>query len=100
MQLLHLLSVLHWVIAESGMAEAREFVRAVATRAKKALVFEIGRAERYARRLPPGERAAASPEEFVRNLLQSADLTNIRVVASSPSASGKTRLLFAAEPLG
>jgi SAM-dependent methyltransferase len=93
------LSVLHWVISSNGLAFAQEFVRALATRTKRAMLFEIGGAEGFAKRfsdlLPPN----ASGEDFVRYLLTSAGVSNIRVIATSLDINNiRSRLLFVGEP--
>lgn len=94
------LSVVHHIVRQGGMGAAEDFLRALATRARKAIVFEMGTAEeiqlRWSKALPemPGGQ-----EEFVRNLLSASGLTNIRVIADTPSIMREaTRLLFVAEP--
>jgi hypothetical protein len=94
------LSVVHHIIRHGGMSAAEEFVSALATRTRKAIVFEMGTVEeiqlRWAKTLPdmPGGQ-----EEFVRNLLAAGGLGNIRVIAGTPSIMREaTRLLFVAEP--
>jgi hypothetical protein len=94
------LSVVHHVMREGGIEAARRFVTALATRARKALLFEMGTADETAlewtKTLPD---MPAGQESFVRDLLISAGLSNIRVVASTPGLrKDAPRLLFAAEP--
>ena len=94
------LSVVHHVMRDGGMAAAEKFVRALATRATKALLFEIGTSDekelKWTSALPG---MPAGQEAFVRDLLGTCGLDNIRVIARSPGLQGDAdRLLFAAEP--
>lgn len=93
------LSVLHWVIRAEGLAAAEEYVRALAGRARKALIFEVGAAETFAKRFAEQLPPHASGEDFVRRLLAAAGLTNVRVIARSQDINNaETRLLFVGEP--
>jgi len=94
------LSVVHHVMREGGVAAAEEFIRALATRTHKALLFEMGTSEevelswtKVLPEMPEGQEA------FIRSLLHGSGLTNIRVVAITPGLKqDASRLLFAAEP--
>ncbi len=93
------MSVLHWLIRIEGLPFAQDFVRALAGRAQKALVFEIGEADMYAKKFAKLLAPGASGEDFVRYLMTSAGISNIRVVASSPDINNaRTRMLFVGEP--
>ena len=85
---------------ESGVAGATEFVRAIGARARKAVLFEMGTSEEtklgWTSALP---EMPEGQETFIRNMLQAAGLTNVRVVATTPGLKrDASRLLFAAEP--
>ena len=93
------LSVVHHVMRDGGMAAAEKFVR----RSPRA------RRRRSSSRSAPPTRGVkwtsalpgmpAGQEAFVRDLLGTCGLDNIRVIARSPGLQGDAdRLLFAAEP--
>ena len=94
------LSVVHHVIRRGGIDAAREFTRALATRAERVVLFEMGTSDEKA--LPWSAELpdmAGGQEAFVRSFLQSCGLTNVRTVASTLGLKGDaSRLLFAAEP--
>jgi SAM-dependent methyltransferase len=94
------LSVVHHVMREGGRRAAEEFVQALASRARKALIFEMGTSEE--RQLAWSSALPDMPqgqEPFVRGLLESCGLREVRVIASTPGLHGDApRLLFAAEP--
>jgi 2-polyprenyl-3-methyl-5-hydroxy-6-metoxy-1,4-benzoquinol methylase len=94
------LSVVHHVIRRNGLRVAEEFIRALASRARKILIFEMGTSDERKRSwsnqlpdMPEGQ------EVFVRTLLASNGFTNIRIIGESEAFHGAKRLLFAAEPL-
>jgi SAM-dependent methyltransferase len=94
------LSVMHHVLRKNGLRVAEEFIRALASRARKILIFEMGTSDESRRswsnqlpNMPEGQ------EVFVRTLLASNGLTNIRIIGESEAFHGAKRLLFAAEPL-
>jgi 2-polyprenyl-3-methyl-5-hydroxy-6-metoxy-1,4-benzoquinol methylase len=94
------LSVVHHVMRAGGRAAAEEFVRALASRANKAVLFEMGTSDEkalgWAKALPdmPGGQ-----EAFVTELLTASGLRNVRQLASTPGLRGDApRILFAAEP--
>lgn len=94
------LSVVHHVIRWQGMEAALDFVRALRTRALKALIFEMGTSEEgkltWSQALP---KMPAGQEAFVRQFLEAAGFTNVRLVtASSAFHREGTRLMFSAEP--
>lgn len=96
------LSVAHHVFRRSGRKGAEEFVRALGTRAKKAVIFEMGTAEEkslsWSGSLP---EMAGGQESFVREFLVACGLTNIQLAIATPGIYGDaTRLLFSAQPLG
>lgn len=81
------LSVLHHVIRAFGIAAAEQFLRALATRVSKVLVFEIGTADEssWTPFLPEASQGQAGQESFVRELLQRCGFRNVRVIAESPA---------------
>jgi hypothetical protein len=94
------LSVVHHVMRQGGRGAAEEFVQALATRARKALIFEMGTSEEkqlaWSSTLP---EMPEGQEAFVRRLLEACGLREVRVIASTPGLHGDApRLLFAAEP--
>jgi SAM-dependent methyltransferase len=94
------LSVVHHVIRWQGMEAALDFVRALRTRALKALIFEMGTSEesklKWSHVLP---EMPHGQEAFVRKLLELAGFTNVRLVTASSAFHGLgTRLMFSAEP--
>lgn len=94
------LSVLHHIMREEGRAGAEDFLRAIAGRVSKALVFEMGTSEEKQLAwtsvlpdMPDGQ------EQFIRTLLGDCGFANVRVLAETPGLKGDApRLLFAAEP--
>ena len=94
------LSVVHHVIRHHGLETAKDFVRALADRAEKAVIFEMGTSEekglRWSGVLPD---MAEGQEAYVQAFLQSCGLKNVRRVASAPAFhAGGERLLFSGEP--
>ena len=94
------LSVLHHVIRRGGRAEAEKFLHAIATRTKKALLFEMGTSDEtelaWTSELP---QMPAGQQQFVEEMLGACGFLNVRVIASTPGLKGDVpRLLFAAEP--
>lgn len=94
------LSVVHHVLREGGLPAAEAFVQALASRAGKAVVFEMGTSDEKA--LSWSDRLPDMPEgqeAFVRALLEAGGLRNIRVVGSAPGVRmDAPRLLFLGEP--
>lgn len=93
------LSVVHHVIRGFGTDAAEAFVKALASRVDKVLIFEIGSAEEtsWSAFLP---ETADGQEGFVRALLRRAGFHKVRVIAETPSYHREAnRLLFVAEPL-
>lgn len=92
------MSVVHHIIRAHGLAAAHEFVRALAARVEKVLIFEIGTADESAwteHLLELGQ----GQEVFVRELLARCGLTNIQAIAGSAAYHREVqRLLFSAEP--
>jgi 2-polyprenyl-3-methyl-5-hydroxy-6-metoxy-1,4-benzoquinol methylase len=94
------LSVVHHIIRDGGLPAAEAFVEALATRAKRGLIFEIGTSDEkelhWSALLP---KMPGGQEAFVRQLLEAAGLVNVHVIAGSPGLKGDAqRLLFVAEP--
>jgi SAM-dependent methyltransferase len=92
------MSVVHHIIRAYGLATAGEFVTALASRASKVLIFEVGTAEEssWTEFLP---ELSQGHEVFVRDFLERCGLRNVRVIAESPSYHREVqRLLFVAEP--
>jgi hypothetical protein len=92
------LSVLHHVVRGFGIAAAEQFLRALATRVTKVLVFEIGTAEEtsWTPFLPAQNQGQ---ETFVSELLTRCGFHNVRVIAETAAYHRETeRLLFIAEP--
>jgi SAM-dependent methyltransferase len=94
------LSVVHHVIRWQGMKVALDFVRALRTRALKALIFEMGTSEegklKWSHVLP---EMPDGQEAFVKQFLEAAGFTNVRVVTISSAFHGQgERLMFSAEP--
>jgi len=95
------LSVLHHVIRAFGIAAAEQFLRALATRVGKVLIFEIGTADEssWTPFLPEASQGQAGQEAFVSELLQRSGFRNVRVIAESAAYHREVqRLLFIAEP--
>lgn len=93
------MSVVHHVIRAFGLASAEHFVRALASRVDKVLIFEIGGADEsaWSAHLPSDARGQ---EAFVRDLLERCGLHRVRVIAETPAYHREVhRLLFAAEPI-
>jgi SAM-dependent methyltransferase len=94
------LSVVHHVIRHHGLDAAMDFVRALAGRAEKVIIFEMGTSEEKGLRwsglleeMPEGQEA------YIRQFLERCGLRNVRQVASSSAFHGQAnRLLFAGEP--
>jgi hypothetical protein len=94
------LSVVHHVMRAGGRSAAEEFVQALATRARKALLFEMGTSDEkmlnWSHALPD---MPSGQENFVIELLDSCGLGNIRKVAVTAGLKGDApRMLFIAEP--
>jgi SAM-dependent methyltransferase len=92
------LSVLHHVIRGLGIASAEQFLRAVASRAEKVLIFEIGTADEssWTSVLP---ELTEGQKPFVTSLLERCGFHNVRVIGESLGYHREVpRLLFAAEP--
>jgi SAM-dependent methyltransferase len=92
------MSVVHHVIRGFGLATGEEFVKALASRVGRVLIFEIGTADEssWTPFLPEESRGQ---EAFVRDLLERCGFHNVRVIAESPAFHREVpRLLFAAEP--
>jgi hypothetical protein len=93
------LSVVHHVIRLHGMEGGRDFLRALAARTERAIIFEMGTSEEKAGGwrsglpdMPEGQDA------FVRNLLESCGLVNVRMISETVGYHGMSRRLFCAEP--
>ncbi len=92
------LSVLHHVIRGFGLASAEQFLKALASRAEKVFIFEIGTNEEssWTPALPSFE---GGQEAFVRSLLERSGFRNVRVIGETAAFHRETqRLLFTAEP--
>jgi SAM-dependent methyltransferase len=92
------LSVVHHIIRGFGVGAAEEFLRALASRVLKVLVFEIGTADEssWTSVLPD---LSQGQEGFVRELLKRSGFHNVKVIAESPAFHREVkRLLFTAEP--
>ena len=95
------LSVLHHVIRAFGIVAAEQFLRALATRVNKVLVFEIGTADEtsWMSFLPEESQGQQGQEIFVRDLLQRCGFRNVQVIAESAAYHREVqRFLFTAEP--
>src|SRR6185312_9740145 len=95
------LSVLHHVIRAFGIVAAEQFLRALATRVNKVLVFEIGTADEtsWMSFLPEESQGQHGQEIFVRELLQRCGFHNVQVIAESAAYHREVqRFLFTAEP--
>ena len=93
------LSVLHHVIRAFGIGAAEQYLRALASRVGKVLLFEIGTAEESSWSAALPAELGEHQEAFVRGLLERAGFRNVRVVAESLAYHREVRrLLFAAEP--
>lgn len=93
------LSVVHHVLRLGGMETTRLFLEALATRAKKALIFEMGTSEEkemsWVHDLPPMPHGQ---EVFIRDLLQSAGFKEIHMLGTSLSYKKEVeRYLYVAE---
>lgn len=93
------LSVLHHIVYKEGINYARDFIRALGGKAKKAIIFEMGTVEEAKAKwskdmplMPEGQRL------FITEFLKSAGFTNIKTIGSSSSIyKDAERLLFVAE---
>jgi hypothetical protein len=95
------LSVLHHVIRGFGVPTAEQFLRALATRVKKVLVFEVGTGDEtsWTPFLPEASHGKAGQETFVRDLLEHCGFHNIEVIGETAAYHREvSRLLFTAEP--
>jgi SAM-dependent methyltransferase len=93
------MSVVHHIIRAFGVESAEQFVKALASRVEKVLIFEIGTAgeSSWTAHLPGESRGQ---ETFVRGFLERCGFHKIRIIAETPSYHREVqRLLFAAEPL-
>ena len=93
------LSVVHHVIRGFGVGAAEEFLRALASRVLKVLVFEIGTSDEssWTSVLP---ELSQGQEAFVSDLLKRSGFHNVRVITESPAFHREVkRLLFTAEPV-
>ena len=93
------LSVLHHVIRGFGIGTAEEFLRALASRVLKVLIFEIGTADESAwTSVLPEVRHGQ--ETFVTDLLERSGFHRVRVIAESEAFHREVnRILFVAEPI-
>lgn len=80
------LSLVHHVIRVDGLDSGHAFVRAAASRARRAFIFEMGTCEETTRTwahlmpdMPHGQLA------FLKSFLESAGLRNVRAIARTPS---------------
>jgi hypothetical protein len=86
------------VIRGFGLGVAEQFLRALASRVSKVLIFEIGTADEsswteFLLKQNQGQEA------FVRELLERSGFKNVRVIAESAAYHREVqRLLFVAEP--
>jgi hypothetical protein len=72
------------------------FLRAAASRARRAVILEVGRIDLLARDRSAG---AADDEAYVRGLMAEAGLADIRLLAATSAVRrNDRRLLFAATP--
>jgi hypothetical protein len=93
------LSVLHHVIRAFGIAAAEQFLRALASRVNKVLVFEIGTADESSW-TPFMPEQSQGQEAFVRDLLERCGFHNVQVIGESAAFHREVqRLLFTAEPV-
>ncbi len=96
------LSVVHHVIKEGGIEAAREFVKAIASVTRKAIIFEMGTAEEKAMDwadMMPDMRGDQC--KYMEHFLSSCDLQNVRLLGGTQSIKkDAVRFLFAAEPNG
>ncbi len=92
------LSVLHHVIRAFGIATAEQFLRALASRVNKVLIFEVGTADETSW-TPFLPELNQGQETFVTQLLTRCGFHNVQVIAESAAFHRETqRLLFTAEP--
>jgi SAM-dependent methyltransferase len=94
------LSVVHHVIRFNNIEEGKKFTRAVISRARKALIFEMGTSDEtemwWANDLPEMPDGHAL---FIERFLSDCGLINIRQIAWTPSYKRDTmRCLFVGEP--
>lgn len=95
------LSVVHHVIRKQGLDAAEDFIRALASRAKKVVVFEMGTSEErgglaWSGQLP---EMPMGQDAFVTSILERCGLINIRRIGASDAFhKSAQRLLYTAEP--
>lgn len=94
------LSVVHHVIRHEGIRAAEAFVRALASRTEKALIFEMGTSEEKGLKWRGLlEDMPAGQEAYVRQFLLTCGLRNVREITSSAAFHGNAnRIMFACEP--
>lgn len=96
------LSVLHHLMAAKGEAVARDILCALARKAGKVMIFEMGqsdeRSEVWASRLPD---MGADPHSWIADFVSSCGFRNVQKVAETP-AYGRdvTRAVFECVPSG
>jgi SAM-dependent methyltransferase len=92
------LSVAHHVIRTQGLAAAKDFMTAVASRARQVLIFEMGTASEvsfdWSHQMP---EMPQGQEVFIRDFLQACGMNTVRVIARTPGLHREaSRLLVAA----
>jgi 2-polyprenyl-3-methyl-5-hydroxy-6-metoxy-1,4-benzoquinol methylase len=93
------LSVMHHIVYKQGIEYARDFIKALSEKAKKAIIFEMGTAQETKAKwssdmpdMPEGQ------DNFIKDFLKSAGLVNIKIIGRSSSIyNDAERLLFVAE---
>jgi len=95
------LSVLHHVVREYGFDDAKNFLKALSTRANKVFVFEMGTSEElkmgWSKKMPEMKEGQ---EEYLKNLLSECGFQKIRQIAKTAGiARDAERILIAAEPV-
>jgi uncharacterized protein DUF1698 len=93
------LSVIHHIVRAFGIAAAEQFLRTLASRVNKVLVFEVGTADESSW-TPFMPEQSQGQEVFVRTLLERCGFHNVRVIGESAAFHREAqRLLFTAEPV-
>ncbi len=95
------LSVVHHVIREGGLDAGRAFIKSLASRVDKAIVFEMGTSEenrmKWVDKMPPMPDGQAA---FLKTYLESAGLVNVRQLGASRSFRREAeRILMVGEPV-
>ena len=94
------LSVVHHIMYSEGIEEARKFVTALASRAEKAFIFEMGTSDEvsftWSNKLPDMPHGQS---DFIESFLQSCGLESLRQLCKTPGLNqDAVRLMYVGTP--